>query len=403
MISRQVAQLRTPPNNIIVQLMALMFFSSMGRGLIAPYVTLYLSEIGTSGTAIGFIVAVASLVELSLSPMLNNIADKHNRHRLLLLMQYVVLSLGAFFLALTDQVIILAGIVILIELGKRSAVVLSLQLTMIRLEEIHRDILGRVRAFNAMGFSLANLFQSIIFTLAGFTGMFLTAGAIIASSIWFTRVLPRQISTRKKVDQLAPRPRKFYWLVLIQVFVQLGLRSGFTFWLIHITDNLGIYVEDIGIIVALMALSEAPFFMLFDAIVQRFNVRIIYMIGAVCMGAMWLMLAFAPSAGWILLILPLRGFGFALLNLSIMVLISRISDPRNVATNQSLLQITVPGVATLFAAPLMGWIYDHYLAWVYFGLCALMMVVGALMMLVMYRVMIPTLIESTDATLDATI
>ena len=393
MITRQVAHLRKPPNNIILQLMALMFFSSMGRGLIAPYVTLYLSEIGTSGTAIGLIVAIASLIELSVSPILNNFADKHNRHRLLLVMQYITLSLGAFALALTDHVVILAGIVILIELGKRSAVVLSLQLTMIRLEEINRNILGRVRAFNAIGFSLANLFQSILFILFGFTGMFMTAGAIIASSIWFTRVLPRQV-TRKKVSQIAPRPRKFYWLVLIQVFVQLGVRSGFTFWLIHITDNLGVYVEDIGIIVALMALSEAPFFFLFDAISQRFNVRIIYMIGALSMSVMWVLLAIAPSAGWILLILPLRGFGFALLNLSVMVLISRISDPQNVATNQSLLQITVPGVATLFVAPLMGWIYDHYVAWVYFGLCTLMMVVGALMMLVMYKFMIPSLIET---------
>lgn len=402
MIARQVSQLCIAPNNIILQLMALMFFSSMGRGLIAPYVTLYLSEIGTSGTAIGLIVAVASLIELIVSPVLNNFADKHNRHRLLLWVQYGMLSLGAFFLAFTHQVVILAGIVILIELGKRSAVVLSLQLAMIRLEEINRDIVGRIRAFNAIGFSLANLFQSILFVLFGFTGMFMTAGAIIASSIWFTRVLPKQISTRKKVGQLAPRPSKFYWLVVIQVFVQLGVRSGFTFWLIHITDNLGVFVEDIGIIVALMALSEAPFFFLFDALVQRFNVRIIYMMGAVTMGIMWMLLAIAPSAGWVLLILPLRGFGFALLNLSIMILISRISDPRNVATNQSLLQITVPGIATLFIAPLMGWIYDHYMAWVYFGLCTLMMIVGALMMLVMYRVMIPTLIEGDDNPLVAT-
>jgi MFS transporter, PPP family, 3-phenylpropionic acid transporter len=402
MISRPIAQLRVSPNNIIIQLMALMFFSSMGRGLIAPYVNLYLSEIGTSGTAIGLIVAIASLVELSMSPVLNNLADKHSRHRLLLIIQYGILSIGAFFLAFSDQVIILGGIVILIELGKRSSVVLSLQLTLIRLEEINQNILGRVRAFNAIGFSLANLSQTVIFAIAGFTGMFFTAGVIIASSSWFTRVLPRQASNRKKLGTLAPRSRKFYWLVLIQIFVQLGVRSGFTFWLIHITNNLGVFVEDIGIVVALMALSEAPFFYLFDSLLKRFNVRIIYMMGTVCMGAMWLLLGIAPSAAWIILILPLRGFGFALLNLSILVLISRISDPRNVATNQSLLQITVPSLATLFVAPLMGWIYDHYVAWIYFGVCALMMVVGALMMLVMYRVMIPTLIESDEGNLLAT-
>jgi MFS family permease len=393
MIARQVAQLQSKPNNIIVQLMALMFFSSVGRGLIAPYVTLYLSQLGTSGASIGLIVAVASLVELSMSPLLNNFADKHNRHRFLLLTQYGMLGLGAFLLALTDQVVILAGVVVLIELGKRSAVVLSLQLTMIRLEQINRSILGRVRAFNAIGFSVANLFQGIIFVLFGFTGMFMTAGLLIVSSTWFTRALPKQISTRKGLNRVAPRTRKFYLLVLIQVFVQLGVRSGFTFWLIHLTNNLGVEIENIGVLVALMAFSEAPFFFLFDSVVQRLDVRIIYMIGASSMGAVWMLIAIAPSPGWLIPILLFRGLAFSWLNLSVLVLISRISDPRNVATNQSLLQVTVPGLATLFGAPLMGWIYDHYVAWIYFGVCMLLMVVGALMMLVMYRVMIPTFIE----------
>lgn len=393
MLRQRFDHLRTPTNSVIVQLMALMFFSSVGRGLAAPYVNLYLDGMGASGTVIGAIVGIAALIELTFSPFLNNLADKYKRHRLLLMVQYGMYALGTFLLATTHQIVLLGVFVILIELGKRSAIVLSLQLTLIRLEQLNRDILGRVRSFNALGFSLVNLFQGVIFLISGFFGMFLISGVFTGMSIWFTRVLPHEATTRKKDTTLAPRQRKFYFLVLIQVFVQLGLRAGFTFWLIHFTENLGIYVEDIGILVAIWAIAEVPSFILFDSLVRRLDVRITYMLGASGMGLVWLLVSIVPSPIWVIPILLFRGLVFAMLNLSVLILISRISDPRNVATNQSLLQITVPGVAMLFVAPLMGWIYDHYEAPIYFGLCMLMMVVGSLMMLVVYRFMTPTLVE----------
>jgi len=398
MLRRQIAQLRTPDNSVIAQLMALMFFSSVGRGLAAPYVNLYLNESGVSGTVIGTILGIAALVELTFSPFLNNLADKHKRHRLLLMAQYATYGLGMMLLAMADQVILLGIMVVLIELGKRSAIVLSLQLTLIRLEQMNRDILGRVRSFNAMGFSLVNIFQGGIFLAAGYLGMFVISGFFTIGSIFFTRVLPRQATTRKQDKTLAPRQRKFYFMVLIQVFVMLGLRAGFAFWLIHFRENLGIYTEHMGILVTVWALAEVPFFILFDSLVRRFDVRITYMMGAIGMGVMWFLVSIVPSPGWLIPILIFRGLVFALLNLSVLILISRISDPRNVATNQSLLQITVPGLAMLFGGPIIGWIWDNYSAPIFFGLCMLLMVSGALMMLVVYRHMTPSFIEVADDT-----
>jgi PPP family 3-phenylpropionic acid transporter len=167
MLRQRFDHLRTPTNTVIAQLMALMFFSSVGRGLAAPYVSLYLDGMGVSGTVIGLIVGIAALVELTFSPFLNNLADKYKRHRLLLMVQYGMYGLGTILLASTKNVLLLGAFVILIELGKRSAIVLSLQLTLIRLEQLNRDILGRVRSFNALGFSLVNIFQGVIFLASG--------------------------------------------------------------------------------------------------------------------------------------------------------------------------------------------------------------------------------------------
>jgi PPP family 3-phenylpropionic acid transporter len=396
MMYGRLTRLQTPTNGVIAQLMALMFFSSIGRGFGAPYVNLYLDSIGVSATVIGTIVGIASLVELLFSPFLNNLADRYKRHRLLLVFQYAAFALGTFFVAMTTNIWFLGLIVMLIELGKRSAIVLSLQLTLIRLEQINRDIIGRMRAVNAFGFSLSNIFQGPIFLASGFLGMFMISGIFTGMSIWFMRVLPKQATTKKNDQSLAPRQRKFYFLVLIQVFVMLGQRSGFAFWLIHFTNNLGVYVEDIGILIAIWAFAEVPFFILFDSIIRRFDVRITYMLGASGMGVMWFLVSIVPSPAWLIPILLMRGLVFSMLNLSTLMLISRISDPRNVATNQSLLQITVPGLAMLIGAPLMGWFFDTYPAYVFFGLCMMFMFVGSLIMLIVYRYMTPTLIEADN-------
>jgi MFS family permease len=120
------------------------------------------------------------------------------------------------------------------------------------------------------------------------------------------------------------------------------------------------------------------------------------MLGASGMGVMWFLVSIVPSPAWLIPILLMRGLVFSMLNLSTLMLISRISDPRNVATNQSLLQITVPGLAMLIGAPLMGWFFDTYPAYVFFGLCMMFMFVGSLIMLIVYRYMTPTLIEADN-------
>lgn len=395
MIGRQqLSQLYSASNGIVPQLMILMFVSSVGRGFTTPYVNLYLDHIGASGTVIGSIVGLVALVELFVSPFLNNLADKYRRHRFLLKIQYLFFAIGSFLLATTQNLVFVAMFVVLIELGKRSAIVLSIQLTLVRLEQIERAILGRIRGFNALGFSAANLIQGIIYTASGYLGMFIWGGIFSLMAVWYTRALPREATTHQRDNTMAPRKRKFYFFVLIQIFVQLGALSGFTFWLIHFTNNLGIYPTDIGLIIAIGALAEFPFFVMFDSIVRRFDVRLVYTLGAFGLSLIWLVTGIIPSPIWVIPWLIGRGFSFALLNMSTHILISRISDPRNVATNQALLQITVPGVATLFGAPLMGWIYDHQPAPIYFALCMLLMIVGALIMVIVYRYMTPTLIEA---------
>lgn len=369
-------------NPVLVRLMLLMFFAAFGRGMSAPWINLYLSEAGLSATTIGILLGIGSFIELSGTPLLNNIADRRRRHRLLHVLQLSLYAICMFLLATVAHLWVIAVVIMFIELGKRPAIVLGLQLALSRIQQLDKDIVGRVRAGTALGFGSANLMVTFVYGIAQYTGMFIVAGFSTLIAMALSPILPKHTDEeaekdRTKAEVKVPRNRGFYFLMAAQFFVILGLRSGWEFWLIHFRDNLGVNIENIGLLLAFMAFVEVPFFIAFDSVVRRFDVRKTYLFGVTGTAFIWILVGFAPSAAWIVPILILRGSVFGMYHLSILILISRISHPTNVATNQALLQITVPGVAILLGGPAMGWTYDHLGPEVFFTLCTIFTLFGA--------------------------
>lgn len=390
MLAQRLQHWWTHQNTPINEIMALLFFAAFARGISAPYTNLYLAELGLSATVIGTLLSVGAIVEMILTPTLNTLADKYNCHRTVHKLQLAIYGVICLVLATMTNIWIVGAVILFIELGRRSAFVLGMQLTLTKLEELHVDTVGKVRSSTSVGFGVANLFTGTIFFIAQYAGLFFMAGCITFFSIFFTRALPHHIADKKSQKTTsAPRRRGFYVLLITQFFIMLGLNTGFAFWLIYFRQRLGVRIEDLGILLAMTALLEVPFFVMFDKLVRRWDVRSTYIIGAIGMALTWYLVGLVPSVGWLVPLLVVRGLTFALLNMSMIVLIAKISDPRNVATNQALLQITIPGIATTLGAPFMGWIFDNFSPQTFFDMCTLMMLIGASLALLAYPYFYP--------------
>ena len=169
----------------------------------------------------------------------------------------------------------------------------------------------------------------------------------------------------------------------------MGVRAGYAFWLVHFTHNLGLSIANIGIFMAFVALVEVPFFALLDPILKRYNPRIIYIIGSAGMGLFFLTVGMVDSVWWLIPLILVRALIWPMYNLTIFLVTSQISRPRNVATNQAIINVTIPAIAVLLTGSASGWIFDNLGAFPFFTACAIVMFIGVVIAIVGYRTMQP--------------
>jgi MFS transporter, PPP family, 3-phenylpropionic acid transporter len=342
------------------QIAILNFLTFAARGLTLPFISLYLTSLGFTGTEIGIVVGMGALAQLIVTPLSHWLADRSGQHRRL----FYGLQIG-HILALVGMILPFGKLwVSAINVARDSAnqpgVSLLSQLTVTRLDELRRPIYGRLRAWGSFGWSVTTVFSGGIIALGGYPLLFLLGALVNIGMFPFMRALPERTSgTAKPSRAVGSRPAVFYVLLVSIALFQIGMNVSTTFGYIYFKRDLGANDGLIGLIVAAAALSEIPAMLLYERLLKRTASRTLLIAGMVGQALLWVALAALSSAPPILFLMMLRGTFYTLQNVSTVLLVSRISHPANAATHQALAQVTAPGVAVLLASPVNGWIFDH--------------------------------------------
>ena len=372
---------------VSIRLVFLQFLTFAAVGMAWPYISLYLVDLEFSGTLIGTLASAGAVLSLVLTPLFNRIADQLMLHRRLLM-----IYLGGFALSLIIfassrvQIVVIFGF-LLMKVTVSPSIALGTQMTMTQLLRQGKAILGQMRSFAAMGFTVASLLAGAMFAAGGFPLLFWTGAILMLLSVHMSTVFPAQ-PKRKANDAHAPkmpRNRGFYVLLASQFLIYLGVQNAFQFMFIHFNQNLGVPTADIGLWAAILAGVEIPFFVLLDSIFSRVRSRTVYIVGALGVAAFTFLLGFVQTLPALALLLVFRGFSWPALHLSSYTLVSQISHPRNVATNQAILQVTMPSIAILLTGSFFGWTFDHLGAGAFFTLSALSCAVGVGFVIAGYR------------------
>ena len=375
------------PQSYSIRLISLQFLTFAAIGMAWPYISLYLVDLEFSGTLIGTLASAGAVLSLVLTPLLNSLADKLLLHRRLLM-----IYLGGFALSLIIfassrvQIVVIFGF-LLMKVTVSPSIALGTQMTMTQLLRQGKAILGQMRSFAALGFTVASLLAGAMFAAGGYPLLFGTGAILVLISIQMSTVFPDK-PKRKTKD--APRPktarnRGFYVLIISQFFIFMGVQNAFQFMFIHLSQNLGVATADIGLWAALLAGVEIPFFLLLDSIMPRVRMRTAYIVSALGMAAFLLLLGQVQTSLALALLLVFRGFTWPAIHLSSYTLVAEISHPHNVATNQAIMQVTMPAIALLITGSFFGWIFDNLGAGAFFGLSALVCAIGATIVIAGFR------------------
>ena len=113
-----------------------------------------------------------------------------------------------------------------------------------------------------------------------------------------------------------------------------------------------------------------------DAVLPRMSFRIAYIVSVLGIALWTVALGAVETLPALALLLVFRGLVWPGFHLSSFQLVNAISHPGNAATNQALLQVTMPSVSLLLTGSLFGWVFDNLGANVFFVCCALACAIG---------------------------
>lgn len=346
----------------LAPLAGIQLFSFAARGLIQPFLNLYLIAQGFTGTELGFLLSASALMQLFIIPALSMMADRTGRHRRLYYIFLFASTMAVLAYVAPFGKLWLVAAFLLYSATDPLTATLAAQLTITWLEQRGFAIFGRIRSFGSLGWALTLFFSGRIIAVGGYQLTLFVAGIINLLSLPLIRVLPER-TTEKRTQQTTTtvaRTRGFYILMVVLFIYYLGQSAMFNFSMIFFTQTLGASNEYVGQLYAVAALIEIPFMIGMDWLIRRINIRYIFIVGLGGMG--FLAFSYATMVGTTLLLplLILRSLFFTLWSITLFLLISRISNPLNIATNQALAQATLVSLAGALSSPVSGWIFDNF-------------------------------------------
>jgi PPP family 3-phenylpropionic acid transporter len=384
------------------QVVGIYLLTFAGRGYILPFLSLYLVSVGFSGTNIGTLVGLSALVQLVVTPALNTLADRTNQHKVLLNGWFVANFLTSLGLIAFANPIWLGGMYVLRDLSDmpNAALLAQLTLTRLKLQERGEAIFGRLRAFGSLGWALTTLSSGYIFMVGGYKLLFILAGLFNLLAVPLARVLPSHTAASSEPMVRPPRRRGFYLLAFSIFLFSSVFVTSWTFGLVYFQQALGADNTMIGIIASVAALAEIPVMLTLDRILRRVDVRTTLALGFIGLTLILFSYTFLEDTSLLIPLMIVRGTVYTLYVVSLTLLVSQISHPANAATNQALIQVTVPGLGVLLTAPLSGWIFDHFGAHTLFQIVGVIGLLAALVLIAGRRHLTP-MQASRDTEMDA--
>jgi PPP family 3-phenylpropionic acid transporter len=331
-------------------------------GVIKPFLNLYLVEVGLTGTQIGIIQGWTALVAIFVTPLIGLLADRTQRHRFILGLVAFTKGISAPLMPLSNAWLWLTTTVSLrvISAGAHDAILN--RLTLARLKQNHSQKLGSVRFWGSLSFAATSMLSGMVARGRSVAVLFPLAGVLGTIAVFFVGAFPARMAERQSMrasrERLPKRSSHLLLLLLIIFLFTFGRSGPETFAYVFLSKDLSADNDLIGLLGALTWLAALPAYYVADWLLRRWGsvVTMAISFGLYIFG--WSGYALIPHPVLALPLVALEGFGQALYLVSMVILLGELSLPERAATDQMLAQLTVPGLASMIAQPVSGWLFD---------------------------------------------
>jgi len=327
------------------------------------YLNVYYRYAGLSGTEIGLMNMITSLVGVSGSILWGYLSDRLGKTRFLI-------SLGAIGALLVAQIVPLVhtfggflglGIASSLMNSAPGTLVDSTVLTMLGEK---REDYGRFRVGGSIGYIIAALSAGYLFDLVSLRWMFPAYGIIMTCFAITALLLPNVTARREKVGLdnrvgILSLIRLPPWILFtICIFLAwIASNAGISFLGVSLS-SMGANQSLIGLVVTVGAIAELPFMAFSGFFMRKFGAQRLIVVGLTLMVIRLSLLVTMKAPEWAIMINLLNGPAFALVWNSSVTYANRMAPAGYAGTAQGLLNSTM-SLAGVVSSLLTGWLFDH--------------------------------------------
>lgn len=257
----------------------LFYFSFFALGALEPLLSQYLKSIKLSGTQIGIIVSLTSLISILIQPFWGSLCDKTQKNKKILLFLILVTASISLFVPLFKSYYIVIIVFIIFYFF------LSGIIPIIETMAVNSSFgYGNIRQWGSIGFAIAVLIAGFIADKYGLFWIFIIFSISYLVTIPFIKPIeikkfPKTGGQLKGIGSLFKNHK--YVLFLISTFFISGAIAGHNTYFGILYEYLGGTITGIGVAFLLFAGSEAPFMKLTFIWIKKIGIESMLIFSAV--------------------------------------------------------------------------------------------------------------------------
>ena len=344
-----------------LRIMKVLYFVQFAAvGVFWTYITVYYRSIGLSGTQIGLIGTLSTLVSIFSMTFWALLNDRFGETRKLLML--VAAGTGLCALGISAARTFGSIVVMACAYGVfASAIIPLLDSTTLGLLGDHPEQYGRQRIWGSIGYVVTTAALGFILERTGLHAMFaiyaIVVGCLVVTATWLPRQHIRLGSfSLHGLNEMIHRPP---WLVFAASIFLIGLGfSGISSFVSVTVKAMGGSDVLIGISWTLSAVSELPIMFFSAALLRRMGARQLLAIAFAMYTVRMLIYAIMPTPTWVIGIHAVFGSGFGLYWVSAVNYANELAPAALKTTSQSLLT-SMTSLANVIGALMCGWLFDE--------------------------------------------
>ena len=358
-------------------------------GFIFPFISLFYAERGLSGTQMGWLGTVGSLVALVSAPLIGRISDSaHNPRRIL---QLCLFGSSVLILLLSQQHLFgWMALIVAIEsfVGAPVYPLSDAQALSISSE---KEGFGSIRLWGSLGWAVTAFVGGWMVSRAGLVSVFYGYALLYGLCL----IVIGRIITPPKLVHRSNEPRLPFRMVLHSLInhkVLLGLTISLT--ILWITNNgrhqfetlymheLGASEQLIGWAYTYPALMELPLMWWADKLIRKYGAGKLLSLSFLLEAIAISVIAVYPSMASILFMRAASGVYYSFYAIASVAYTVDNAPEGQAATMLSLYYITLAGIISLVTAPLSGMIFDKLGAYPLYIIAAIGTFIGWLALVI---------------------